>query len=143
MQPASIKPKRRKLRDSYLDLVRRFPLRPIRDEAEHGEATTVVQGLIGRKLDAGEADYLDALLVFVNQYEDAHHGIEESMTPADALRALMAANDLTQADLAGVIGSRSAVSMILSGARQPSKAQISKLCDHFRLSADLFVSRAA
>ena len=135
--------RRREVRDSYLNLIRRFPLRPIRSEREYDEATNLLQSLIGRKLDSGEADYLDALLMFVNCYEETHHELDESMTPADAIRALMSANDLTQAELGRIIGSQSAVSMILSGARQPSKAQIAKLCDSFRLSADLFIGRAA
>ncbi len=131
--------KTRTIRDSYLQLIRRFPLRPLRNEAEHDEATRVVQDLMGRGLDAGEADYLDALLVFVGQYEDAHHALDETMTPAQAIHALMDANDLKPVDLRDFLGSQSAVSMILSGARQPSKNQIAALCDRFRVSADLFM----
>lgn len=128
--------------DRYLELIRQFPLRPLRGDADHRRATAVAQELMGRTC-GGETDYLDALLILIRHYEDAHHELDESMTPAQALRALMAANGLTQADLAEILGSQSAASMILSGARQPSKTHIRKLCDRFRLTADVFLGRAA
>jgi HTH-type transcriptional regulator/antitoxin HigA len=126
-------------RDTYMDLVRRFPLKTIKNDDDHAQATQVISELIGRRLDTGAGDYLDALLVLVNKYEDEHHPIDETLSPRDALRALMESNDLTQADIGRIIGSESAVSMFLKGTRGLSKSQIKTLADRFKVDAALFL----
>lgn len=126
-------------RDSYMELVRRFPLKTIKNDDEHARATEVIEGLMGRDLDDGAGDYLDALLVLVNRYEDEHHTIAEGMTAREALKALMEFNGLSQADIGRVIGSESAVSMFLKGDRGLSKAQIKKLAERFRVDAAMFL----
>ena len=48
--------------DNYLALVRAFPLRPIRSEAELDRAIAVIDSLIARDdLDLEQEDYLDVL----------------------------------------------------------------------------------
>ena len=126
-------------RDTYMELVQRFPLKTIKSDEQHARATAVIAGLLGRALDAGAGDYLDALLVLVNKYEDEHHTPGGSLTPREALRSLMAFNGLRQADVGRVIGSESAVSMFLNGDRELSKAQIRKLADRFKVNPALFM----
>lgn len=126
-------------RDTYLDLVRRVPLKTPKNDEDHRLASDIVSELMGRELDAGAGDYLEALLVLVNDYEDKHHAIDESLSPQDALRALMEFNDLTQADIGRIIGSESAVSMFLKGQRDLSKSQIKKLATRFKLDATVFL----
>ena len=126
-------------RDSYMDWVQKFPLKTLKDNREHEQATAIISELMGRELDSGAGDYLDALIVFVNKYEDEHHAIDETMTPREALRALMEANSLTQADIGRIIGSESAVSMFLKGDRSLSKSQIRKLAERFKLDACVFM----
>jgi HTH-type transcriptional regulator/antitoxin HigA len=124
--------------DTYMNQVRRFPLKTIKNDVEHEEATRMISELMGHDLDSGAGDYLDALLVLVNKYEDEHHAIDETMTPQQALRSLMESNTLSQADIGRIIGSESAVSMFLKGDRDLSKAQIKKLADRFKVDASLF-----
>ena len=126
--------------DAYMELVRRFPLKTIKNDHEHEQATGMISELMGRDLDSGAGDYLDALLVLVNKYEDEHHAIDETMTPREALRSLMESNTLSQADIGRIVGSESAVSMFLKGDRGLSKAQIKKLADRFKVDASLFLS---
>lgn len=126
------------LRDTYMELVRRFPLKTIKNDDEHKQAANMISELVGRDLDSGAGDYLDALLVLVNKYEDEHHTIDETMTPQQALRSLMESNHLSQADIGRIIGSESAVSMFLKGDRDLSKTQIKKLADRFKVDASLF-----
>jgi HTH-type transcriptional regulator/antitoxin HigA len=123
-----------------MDLVRRFPLKTLKNDRDHEQASQMLSELMGRKLDSGSSDYLDALIVLVNKYEDEHHAIDESMTPLQAVKALMKFNDLTQADIGRIIGSESAVSMFLSGERELSKSQIKKLAAHFHVDAATFMS---
>lgn len=126
--------------DTYLDLVRRFPLKTIKNDDEHARAARMISELMGRDLDAGAGDYLDTLIVLVNKYEDEHHHIDENLTPQEALRALMEFNNLRQADIGRIIGSESAVSMFLKGRRDLSKAQIKKLASRFKLDASVFLT---
>ncbi len=125
---------------TYMDLIRRFPLRPIKDDAEHEQAVGVVGELMGRKLDSGATDYLDTLILLVNKYEDENHtprGVH--LSPRDALRAIMNANGMSQAQMGKIIGSASALSMFLSGERELSKAHIKALVARFRVDANLFL----
>jgi HTH-type transcriptional regulator / antitoxin HigA len=122
-----------------MELVRRFPLKTIKNDDEHAQAGEILSELMGRDLDAGAGDYLDTLLVLVNKYEHEHHAMDESMSPQEALRALMDFNQLTQADIGRIIGSESAVSMFLKGDRDLSKAQIKKLAERFKVDAVLFM----
>ena len=131
--------KAKRSEDSYLELVQRCPLKTIKNEAEHDAATGIIADLMGRALDAGAGDYLDAMIVLVTQYEDEHHGVVVDMTPQEAVRALMQANGLTQADIGRVIGSESAVSMFLNGDRSLSKAQIKRLAERFKIDASALI----
>jgi len=128
------------LRDTYLELIKRFPLKTLKNDKDHERASAMLSELMGRDLDAGSADYLDALLVLVNKYEDEHHAIDESMTPQEVLRALMDANALNQADIGKIIGSESAVSMFLKGDRELSKPQMKRLAERFKLDVGAFMS---
>ena len=129
------------VKGSYLEMVvKRFPLRPIRNEQEYDDATAVAQDLFLRKLDAGEQEYLDALTTFISAYEDKHYDFDTSgKSPLDILRHLMDANEMKPADLAGIIGSQPAASMILTGRRSISKTQAKRLAERFHVDAGLFL----
>jgi antitoxin component HigA of HigAB toxin-antitoxin module len=96
--------------------------------------------LLGRKLDAGASDYLDTLILLVNKYEDDRHTPGGThLSPQEALRAIMRANNLSQAQVGKIIGSESAVSMFLSGGRDLSKSHIKALVERFRVDASMFL----
>jgi HTH-type transcriptional regulator/antitoxin HigA len=52
---------------------------------------------------------------------------------------LMDQRELRQADLLPVFGSRSVVSDVLNGKREPSKAHVRKLAEFFHISAEVFL----
>ena len=131
---------KRQRTDAYMALVRRFPLKPIRNDAEHAKAVGIIADLMGRKLDDGASAYLDTLVLLVNKYEDENHTPGGThLSPREAFKAIMAANNLSQAQMGQVIGSESAVSMFLSGERDLSKAHIKALAARFRIDARLFL----
>jgi HTH-type transcriptional regulator / antitoxin HigA len=123
---------------SYLSLVRRFPLRPLKNDRDHERATGIVGELLGYELDAGAGDYLDTLIILVNKYEDERHTVSKELTPRQAVRAIMEANGMNQKDLGKLLGSESAVSMFLKGDRQLSKSQVKTLAERFRIDPLLF-----
>lgn len=127
-------------RDDYMELVRRLPLRPIRDDVEHARAVEVIGELMGRKLDRAAGDYLETLILLVNKYEDEKHTPGgASLSPREALRAIMRVNKLSQSEMGRIIGSESAVSMFLNGERELSKSHIKALVGRFRVDAGLFL----
>jgi HTH-type transcriptional regulator/antitoxin HigA len=123
-----------------MELIRRCPLKTIKNDREHARATALISQLIGRHLDTGSGDYLDALIVLVNKYEDDHHTLCNDLTPQEALRALMEFNHLTQADIGRIIGTESGVSMFLKGQRDLSKSQIKKLAERFQIDPMIFLA---
>jgi HTH-type transcriptional regulator/antitoxin HigA len=138
------KPKPVGVGDDYLKLVRRFPLRPIRSEAEYDRAVAVLKELIARAddgLSPGETDYADALGHFVGTYDAAHYSLQhELLTPLERLKYLMQQHGMKTADLGRLLGSgQGQASLILNGKRELSKANIRTLASHFKVSAALFL----
>src|SRR5665213_1226199 len=124
---------RRREPDTYMELIQEFPLRTIKNDGEHEQAVAIIGKLMGRDLDIGASDYLDTLILIVNKYEDERHSpIGADMTPRQALRAIMNANNMTQAQIGKIVGSESAVSMFLKGERELSKNHIKALTARFR-----------
>src|SRR5437660_5482331 len=110
MRKASAKKHAVDVADDYLDLIRRFPLRPIHNEAEYDQAIEMLHDLIGRAdhpgLTAGERDYTDALSHFVGAYEQKHYQIEHVLkTPIARLKYLMEQNNMNTSELGELLGS--------------------------------------
>src|SRR5947199_10700888 len=63
--------------DRYLELVRLCPLRIIRNEGQYDHAINTINYLIDRGNDGApdEVEYLLALALFVEKYEDEHYPI--------------------------------------------------------------------
>jgi HTH-type transcriptional regulator/antitoxin HigA len=130
-----------RLGKSYLSLLKRFPLLAIRSEEEYDRATAVAQDLIGRDdLDGDQSRYLDTIITLISAYEAKEYDFDrESLSPLEALRTLLEANDMNAADLGRVIGSQPYASMILAGKRQISKDNAKKLAHRFKVDAGLFI----
>jgi HTH-type transcriptional regulator/antitoxin HigA len=126
--------------ESYQALIARFPLRPIRDEATLEAASSLADELLRRRdLTIEEADYLEVLSDQIERYEDAHHEIPDA-SPAEVLRYLMEAREMTGAALATATGlPRSLISEVLNGTRGLSKARIATLAEFFGVPADSFL----
>jgi HTH-type transcriptional regulator/antitoxin HigA len=130
--------------DSYFDLVRLFPLRPIRSEADFDRAMAVLLKLATskpeKKMDQGERDYIEALEMLVQRFEQTRReSALPKLTPLDRLKFLMEERNMTVNDLGRVIGSQPNASLILHGRRSMSKGQILKLAGYFGVSAALFI----
>lgn len=130
--------------DSYFDLIHAFPLRPIHSENEFDRATAVLLNLAESKpaeeLDTGERDYLEALMMLVQRFEqNRRHSSLPKLTPIDRLKFLMEESSMTVNDLARIVGSQPNASLILHGKRSLSKAHIVKLAKHFAVSPALFL----
>ena len=129
--------------DSYLALVKQFPLVPIKNEKHYAEAVKFLKKLAIRdedSLDQGESDYVDALVLFVEEYQNKHHRIEaKAMPPLEALKYLMKESGMNPSGLGKIVGNKSLASQILKGTRSLSKANIVALAEHFHVAAGLFL----
>jgi antitoxin component HigA of HigAB toxin-antitoxin module len=127
----------------YLALMGEFPLRPIRNGAEYDRAARIVHRLALREgsLDAGEQAYLEVLEGLVERFDREHYPIDvDQVSPTDVLRSLVEQAGMSVTELGRLLGSKGAASELLSGKRkEPSKAQIAKLCARFKVDASIFL----
>ncbi len=128
-----------KAKDLYLELVLRFPLRPIRSDEELGAAVKMVDSLLDRKdLASEEEDYLEVLGDLIELYESKAHPIAP-VPDVEMLRHLIEAKGVSQAALSratGIVGST--ISEVLRGKRSLNRSHIGKLSRYFNVSPDVF-----
>jgi HTH-type transcriptional regulator/antitoxin HigA len=133
------KTKTQAMPDTYFDLVRRFPLTHIRDDAHLDAAQEIIDHLLQEDLELGAQEYLAVLTDMVETYEDKHVPIRDA-SEADVLRELMNANRLSQPKLAKAVGiSQSTISAVLNGSRSLTKDQVIALAKHFGVAAGAFL----
>jgi HTH-type transcriptional regulator / antitoxin HigA len=132
--------------DRYLDLVRSFPLRPLRTEATYRRAMEVIDRLAAHEegsLSDDEQDYFDTLTLLVEQYESDRPVDTAAIGPVEALKHLMEANDMSTTELGKIIGSKGVASEVLNGKRELSKAHIAALAERFNVDVSLFFALPA
>jgi HTH-type transcriptional regulator / antitoxin HigA len=127
--------------DRYLELVRQFPLRPIRSEEDLARAIGVIDSLIDQdERDRDEEDYLDVLGDLAARYESEHHP-RPPVADADLLGHLIEARGTTQAKVAEETGiAESTISSILSGKRGLNRRHIEILARYFKVKPGVFLS---
>jgi HTH-type transcriptional regulator / antitoxin HigA len=128
-----------KSEDRYLELVRQFPLRPLRSDADLDAAVAVVDSLIDQEaLSVAEQDYLDVLSDLVEAYEAEVVPIKP-VGDADMLRFLIEQKGVTQSEVAKKAGiAESTISEVLAGKRKLNRTQIGKLARYFHVGPGAF-----
>jgi HTH-type transcriptional regulator/antitoxin HigA len=103
-------------------------IRPIRTNQDYQAALRRAKALFGQsnRRDLDEREVLQAL---IEKWEKSQHSIEAA-TPAQAIKFRMQQTGLSQRDLIPYLGSKSRVSEILNGQRQPTVDQIRALHQH-------------
>ena len=128
--------------DRYLDLVRQFPLRPLRTKRDYAKATEVLDGLAVREegtLSKDEQDYLETLALLVEEYDARRPGEVLHAEPLDVLRHLMEAHAMNTSHLGRLLGSKGVASEVLNGKRSLSKSHMTKLAEKFHVDVSVFV----
>jgi len=125
----------------YLDLVRQFPLRPLRTDADLDAAVSVIDSLLDRPaLSNAEQDYLEVLSDLVEGYEAEAVPIQ-AVGDAELLRFLIEQNGVTQAEAAAGAGIvESTISEVLAGKRKLNRHQIAKLARFFHVEPGAFLT---
>jgi HTH-type transcriptional regulator/antitoxin HigA len=127
--------------DTYLKLVREFPLVSIKSESQLTAAQAMIDHLVDQpKLDGGEQAYLDALCDLVAVYEDQHHALPAA-SDAELLRHLMEAKGVTQVQVHRETGlAKSGLSEVLAGKKPFSKTMIDTLATYFHVPKAVLVT---
>lgn len=123
----------------YLDLVARFPLRPIRSDKELDAAIKMIDSLLDRKdLVPEEEDYLEVLGGLVEQYEHEAHPMAP-VTDVEMLHHLIEAKGVSQTEVSKATGIvDSTISEVLKGKRSLNRDHIGKLSKYFNVSPNVF-----
>ena len=131
--------RRGKAKDGYLDLVVRFPLRPIHSDHELERAIKMVDSLLDRRdLAPDEADYLEVLGDLIERYESEAHPMAP-ISDAEMLRHLIEAKGVPQTEISRATRiADSTISEILKGRRSLSRSHIGKLARYFNVSPGVF-----
>lgn len=126
----------------YLDLIRRFPLRPIESKRQNKFALKVFSELMDRsianKLTPDERAYYNVLSKLIGEFEDKAYDFGPKPTEAEMLEFMMEQHSLRQVDLINELGSQTTVSLILRGKRKMTREQIEKVSKRFHISPAIF-----
>lgn len=128
--------------NSYIELLQKFPPRPIKSEAEF----LATQEIIDTLLDSGQItpeqqEYINLLGILVHEYEEKHVSIPD-LSGVELLAALIEELNLKQKDLVPIFKTESIVSAILHGQRKFTVEHIEKLASFFNISPSAFFDRS-
>lgn len=124
-------------------LVQVMPPQAIMDEMHYQNALEMIDRLMASgKLTKGQELYLETLVQLVENYEAKHHAVDVSdLAGIDALRHLLAENDMSGTDLARILGVHPSMgSKILKGERSLTVDHLRKLAHRFKVRPELFMS---
>ncbi len=93
----------------------------------------------GHTLSRDQDDYLTILSEMILLYDREHNEPRKREMPHLRLKYLIDQAGLSASDLGRILGHRGMGSLVLTGRRGLSKANIRKLAEHFKVSADYFL----
>jgi HTH-type transcriptional regulator/antitoxin HigA len=127
----------------FEDLVELMPPQAIMDDVQYENTVEMIDRLMASgKLTKGQELYMETLVQLVQVYEAQHHAIEAAgVSGIDALRHLLAENDMNASDLARLLGVHASMgSKILKGERSLTVEHLRKLADRFNVRPGLFMT---
>jgi HTH-type transcriptional regulator/antitoxin HigA len=115
-------------------------LRPIKNNQQHEEALERVYVLMQKDIQPGskQSDELEVLSILIKEYEHEHYPLPKP-SPLEAIRFRLEQVNMSEADLADILGYRSRKSEILSGKRKLSLAMIRRLNDVLNIPAEALI----
>ncbi len=127
----------------YAGLVALLTPRPIHDLVDYNNVTEITDAMVlwDKDFTPDQADYFEALCVFIEKYDEEHvKWPGKPPTGLDCLRHLLEENKMSAGDLARLLGvHRSLGGMILRGERQLTVGHIKLLAKRFCVSGALFL----
>jgi len=127
---------------AYDTLLLKYKPRPIRNDREHHRALKQVEKLIGEHGPTpprAEGELIAVLSTLIESYE-IEVTPRRKPTPAKTLEHLIESKEVTRAEVARATGiPRSTITNVLSGRRQISKENVTRLANYFQVDPTLFL----
>ena len=114
-------------------------LRLIKTEESYQMALNRLDKIFHAQKGSKEQDELEILVMLIQRYEDEKVGDFPDPDPIEAIKFKMEQMEMTQKDLAGVIGLKSRASEILSRKRPMSINIIRKISKALSIPADILI----
>ena len=125
--------------NKYIELLQKFPPRPVVNEAEFEATQYVINQLLDKpELSPEEEDYLDVLGTLISNYEQQQEDLIPDIYGVELLKVLIEEHNLKQKDLVPIFKTESIVSDILKGKRQLTNRHIQELAEFFHVSPAVF-----
>lgn len=114
-------------------------IRPIRNDDDYRSALREIETRWDAAPGTPEADRMEVLAILVEDYENRNFRVDDDLSPVEVLRLAMTEMGHTQAELSGILGSRSRTSEILAGKRGLSTDAVYRISKAWRIPAELLV----
>jgi HTH-type transcriptional regulator / antitoxin HigA len=111
----------------------------IKTEEEYNQALKRLEKIFDAPIDTVEGDESELLIILIEKYEDEHYPIE-APDPIEAIKFRMEQLNMTNNDLAKVIGYKSRVSEIFSRKRKLTLKMIKNLHDKLKIPYESLMS---
>jgi HTH-type transcriptional regulator/antitoxin HigA len=115
-------------------------LKPIRNNKQYEPALARVHGLMQKNIkpNSKESDELEILSILIKEYENIHYAVP-SPNPLEAIKFRLEQMNMTESELAEILGYRSRKSEIFSGKRKLSLSMIRKLYETLHIPAEVLI----
>ncbi len=119
-------------------------IRTLADDAEYRLALASIRPYFEAEPAEGtpEAAHFDALALLIEEYEGRRYPLPKA-EPVEVIKAVMAAKNLSRADLVEVLGSKSRAADLLNGRREINLDQIRKISRAWGISAGALIGDLA
>lgn len=119
-------------------------VRTLADDAEYRAALAAIRPYFEIEPAEGtpEAAHFDALALLIEEYEDRQYPLPKA-EPVEVIKAVMAAKNLSRADLVEVLGSKSRAADLLNGRREINLDQIRKISRAWGISPGALIGDLA
>ena len=114
-------------------------IKVLKTEEDYQQAISRQEKIFHAVLDTKEEDEAELLTILIEKYEDEHFPIE-APDPIEAIKFYMEQMELTNKDLAEIIGYKSRVSEIFNGRRKLTLKMIRNLHDKLNIPYESLIA---
>lgn len=128
-------------RDIYGKLLAEFQPQVIRNETENERAIFLCETLANKSnLTPEENNILELLMTLIEKFESENYSLGNSSNPRSRLSFLVEINQLSEANLKEIFGSKENYKKVINGKKEITKELALKLGQRFNLDSTLFLS---
>ena len=114
-------------------------IKAIKTENDYNQALKRLDGIFHAPADSKEGDEAEVLTILIEKYEDEHYPIE-APDPIEAIKFRMEQMDMSNRDLAQIIGYKSRVSEIFSRKRKLTLKMIRSLHEKLKIPYESLIT---